>query len=83
VSEDFYPLIKASHWAHIANATFVTLMVVSQLRRDGDGALLLLRGGGDGGWGGRRMLQQTRMQPTHTANVFVDCPMGPATMLCW
>lgn len=29
-SEDFYPLIKASHWAHVANSAFVTLMVVSE-----------------------------------------------------
>ncbi|GAB4822550.1 hypothetical protein N2152v2_009596 [Parachlorella kessleri] len=27
VSEDFYPLIEASHWAHIANSAFITLMV--------------------------------------------------------
>jgi hypothetical protein len=32
VSEDYYPLIKASHWAHIANSAYVTLMVVRQLR---------------------------------------------------
>ena len=30
VSEDFYPLIEASHWAHIANSAFITLMVVSE-----------------------------------------------------
>lgn len=29
VSEDFYPLLTASHWAHVANSAYVTLMVVS------------------------------------------------------
>jgi hypothetical protein len=25
--QDFYPALQASHWAHIANATFTTLMI--------------------------------------------------------